>query len=417
MISLAILHKVHMIGIKGTGMSGLALLLARLDIRVTGSDAADAFFLIDEQNFRKAGIPIAGNFDANNVPTDADAVVVSTSHRTKNPEINKARKLKIPILTYPEIVGMLTREFRTIAVCGSHGKTTTTNMLAHVLQQSGMPTLALAGPTSQQVLNGFFSPPLKVRGGREEILVLEADEYQNKLKYYSPFGVILTNVELDHPDYFKTERQYEHVFSQFVQRVPSNGFLIDGRKIPYALGEHNKFNARLVTLAAQKLGIRDDDIKKGLASFRGSPRRMEKISDHPLVYDDYGHHPTEIKMTLRALRDAYPDKIIWTVFHPHTFTRTKKFLKEFGASFGDSDHVIVLDIFESREVGKRTISSKDVVAELKKHKKKAYYCPTFADAAKLLKGKLNDDTLLLTIGAGDIWKLHPYVIHRNRRTS
>ncbi len=486
-MQLSDLKKVHLIGIKGTGMSGLALALAKLGMTVTGSDATDSFLLLDPADFRRAGITIYDGFDATHLPAGQagvpDAIIASSSHLTKNVEINKARKLKIPVLTYADVVGMLSEEYRSIAVCGSHGKTTTTNLLAHVLASSKTPTLALAGPTSEQVLEemmrgganfGLSSKAYRSPTGRDSsvvispeindrfaestkraLFVLEADEYQNKLKHYSPFGVILTNIELDHPDYFKTKASYEKVFADFVKRIPKEGFLIycaddeacrrvaeksQAKKIAYQirtvhhaalgspfavlengktkgifrtslLGEHNALNAAAVVLAARELGIDEQRIQAGLLSFRGSPRRMQKVSDDPLIYDDYGHHPTEIKATLKALRDTYPDKKIWAVFHPHTYSRTKKFLKEFGASFADADHVIVLDIFESREAHasprlRRASLPAQVVSEIKKHGIKADYAPTFEDAAKLLKGKLNDKTLLLTIGAGDVWKLH-----------
>jgi len=443
------LKRVHMIGIKGTGMSGLALILHALGIKVTGSDASDSFLLINQNRFAKAGIIIADDFSKNNIPKDANAVIASSSHLIKNVEIREARRLKIPILTYADAVGLLSRKFSSIAICGSHGKTTTTNLLAHILQQAKIPVLPLAGPTSEQVLDNLR---------REGFFIFEADEYQNKLKHYSPFGAILTNIELDHPDYFKTTKQYERIFSQFVRRVPPEGFLVycaddeaatriaskaSCKKLGYGfsesadysiravtdsdtatpfaihnddallgvfrtplLGTHNILNSAATALAAKELGVKQENIQNGLLSFRGSPRRMEKVSDHPLIIDDYGHHPTEIKTTLRAVKTQYPDKKIIAVFHPHTYTRTKKFLKEFGAAFSDADYVIVLDIFESREAGKQTITSKNVVDEIAKFKKDAYYCPTFADAAKLLKGKLNDGTLLLTIGAGDVWRLH-----------
>lgn len=292
--------------------------------------------------------------------------------------------------------------------------------------------------------------------------VYEADEYQNKLKQYSPHGVILTNIELDHPDYFKTKAAYEKVFEQFIKRIPKDGFLIycaddeaalriakkakcktiaygmnEGAEYrvrgteaaslatPFAihhdsammgvyrttlLGNHNILNASAVVLAARELGIDDEKIQAALISFHGSPRRLQKVSDDPLIYDDYGHHPTEIKATLRALRTTFPDKQIWTVFHPHTFTRTKAFLKEFGDSFADSDHTIVLEIWGSARETKGTVSSRDVVELIKKHKGKAEYAANFDDAAALLKGKLTDKTLLLTIGAGDVWKLHAIMI-------
>lgn len=460
------IHSVHLVGIKGTGMSGLALVLKALGMRVTGSDAKDSSFLLIEQGyFDRTGITIHDGFDAAQVPEDVDAVIASTAYLTKNPEVQEAKRRKIPVLSYPQIIGMLTQEFRTIAVCGSHGKTTTTNWLAFTVLRNKIPAIAVAGPTSTQVLDLISAPPLNVRGGRGAF-ILEADEYENKLKHYSPFGVVLTNIELDHPDYFKTDAQYQKVFEQFIKRIPKDGFLIycaddpacravaakakcatfgygmtehaeyrihaathPGPGSPFAihhqgtakdvfrinlLGQHNILNAATVALAANQLCLDHDAIQKGLMEFHGAHRRMQRVSLDPLIYDDYGHHPTEIKATIKALREAYPDHTIWAVFHPHTFTRTKKFLKEFGASFGDADHTIVLEIYGSAREEQGTISSRDVVAEINKHNGKVYpnrkgraqYAATFEDAAKLLKGKLNDKTLLLTIGAGDVWKLH-----------
>src|SRR3989344_2614740 len=223
------IKRVHMVGIKGTGMSSLALVLRSLarpakpwrsgGVAVTGSDSADSFLLLDEKYFRKAGITIADGFDAKNISDGIDAIIASSSHLSKNVEINKARKLKIPILTYAEAVGLLTREFKTIAVCGSHGKTTTTNLLGHVLK-----ALTIAGPTSPQNIAPY--PPLTDKRGNKGEIVLEADEYENKLKHFFPNGVILTNIDWDHPDYFKTEKAYEKVFIDFVKRIPSDGFLI-----------------------------------------------------------------------------------------------------------------------------------------------------------------------------------------------
>ena len=443
MISLKNLKTVHMVGIKGTGMSSLDLALRSLGVVVTGSDSADSFLLLDERFFKKAGITIADGFDAKNISDGIDAIIASSSHLSKNVEINKARKLKIPILTYAEAVGLLTREFKTIAVCGSHGKTTTTNLLGHVLK-----ALTIAGPTSPQNIAPY--PPLTDKRGNKGEIVLEADEYENKLKHFFPNGVILTNIDWDHPDYFKTKASYEKVFVDFVKRIPKDGFLVYReddevcrrvaekavcKRIPYTvrtvnhttlgtpfavqsdgktvgvfrtslMGQHNALNAAAVVLAARELGISEHKIQEGLMSFRGSPRRLQKISDTPLVYDDYGHHPTEIKATLQALRSTFQDRKIWAVFHPHTFTRTKQFLKEFGAAFEDADRVIVLEIYGSAREKKGTISSKDVVKEIQKNKGTAQYAENFEDAAKLLHGKLSAKTLLLTRGAGDVWKLH-----------
>ncbi|MFH0891078.1 MAG: UDP-N-acetylmuramate--L-alanine ligase [Candidatus Liptonbacteria bacterium] len=436
------IKKVHLIGIKGTGMSALALALSSLGVEVSGSDAPDSFFLLDEKNFKEAGIIVYPQFSPDNLKDNIDLVVASTSYGDTNIEIQEAKKRNLTVWQYPKMLGYLTKKFRSIAVCGSHGKTTTANLLAYTARANGLPALAIGGPTSQQVLD----LPLRQAGiplnKEPELFIFEADEYQNKLQYYHPHGVILTNIELDHPDFFKTDQEYAKVFSDFIERIPKDGFLIyctDDEKagtvaskakcktygygfsehaeykvsensFPTSLlGRHNQLNATAVVLAARLLGLNNDQIKKSLSGFTGAHRRMQKVSEHPLIIDDYGHHPTEIKATLEALREAYPDRTIWTVFHPHTFTRTQKFLKEFGQSFQNSDHTIVLDIYTSAREQSGSVSAQDVVHEIQKNGRDAIYIPNIQQVAKFLKDKLNDSTLLVTIGAGDVWKIHELI--------
>jgi len=440
------IKRVHMIGIKGTGMCALALVLHKLGIRVSGSDMKDSFLLLDKKNYTRAKIKIFSDFKAKNVPKNANLAIVTTSHdSSSNPEVKEVKRRGIKIITYPQMLGTLTNEFPSITVIGTHGKTSTTNLLSHVALDNKLPATALSGPTSQQVLNEMrFNP---------ELFIFEADEYQNKLKYYNPEGVILTSLEMDHPDYFKTEAQYKKVFKDFVKRIPEDGFLVyyaDDKNVrevaklakcktfaygiskyakfkvtrtkPHSfgvktklgtvsfktplLGTHNMLNATAVAIVANALGLSNSQFQKSLSTFKGSPRRLEKVMNKPLVYDDYGHHPTEIKAALSALRSVYPNKEIWTVFQAHTFTRTKKFLKEFGKSFEDSDHTIVLDIWGSAREFRGAVHARDIVKKIEKNGGTAYYLPTRAKAAEFLKQTLDKTSLILTIGASDIWKIH-----------
>ncbi len=439
------IKSIHMIGIKGTGMSALALLLARLGIKVTGSDTPNSFFLIKEHNYSDAGITIYPDFNPNNIPSNVDLVIVASSHNSAdNPEVKAMQHTKAkPLYTYGEFLGLLTREIPTIAIVGTHGKTTTTNLLAHTLLSNNKSIITIAGPTNQQNLDAMHT----VKDPR--YFILEADEYQNKLQYYYPKGVIMTNVELDHPDYFKTDDQYFKVFIDFVTRIPEDGFLIycaddkgavrvarhaTCKTFPYSLnensqllnittyanifnnskstlpssllGDHNKLNALGVALASKQLGLTDKQIKQGLATFQGSDRRMQKISDSPLIYDDYGHHPTEIKAVLSTLRQKYPNKEIWTIFQAHTYTRTARFLVEFGQAFKHSDHTIVLDIWGSAREDNGQVHARDIVDLIEKNRGRAYYLSTREEASTYVKKFASKDALILTIGASDIYKIH-----------
>ncbi len=464
-----------MIGIKGTGMSALALALHSLGIRVTGSDSPDSFLLLPEQRFIDAGIIITSKFDPLNIPDDVDVVVVTTSFSKDNSEIIEAKRRGIPVLEYPEMIGLLTQSLATYAVCGSHGKTTITNMLGWIAGSNGLSPLVIAGPTSPQVLDiissqppltlrGGVIPPLKVRGGQGKLFILEADEYQNKLRMYHPRGIILTHVDLDHPDFFKSKSDYQKAFADFVSRLPRNGFLIywaDDQEnqivakyspaptmsygfsdladykiikkgqpgvfeIHYQgtsmgifttplMGDHNLLNTTAAILMARQWGLSNKQIQNSLSTFQGALRRLQKIDLSTalkvkgiLAFDDYGHHPTEVKATLHALREAYPEHTIWTVFQPHTYSRTTMFLKEFGQAFGYSDHTLVLDIYASarEKSGDGLIHVKDVVSEIQKNKSDAHYTPTVEEAALYLKTHINPKSLILTIGAGDVWKIH-----------
>jgi UDP-N-acetylmuramate--alanine ligase len=288
--------------------------------------------------------------------------------------------------------------------------------------------------------------------------VIEADEYQNKFLYFNPQAIVLTSAEYDHPDFFKTPEEYNDAFKNFVMKIPADGFLVactDDKNvleiaqaakckiISYGLtsgdwqakniiqknggmefevlekgesrgvfkiklvGEHNVANALAVIATAKELGYDTEKIRAALEKFLGAVRRFEIKGEAAgvLVIDDYGHHPTEIRVTLEAARQKYPDRRIWCVFHPHTFTRTKALLSDFAKSFGAVDKTIVIDIYGSAREVAGGVSSGDLVEEIKKEGKDALYIPTISEAADFLAKEVKSGDVVITMGAGDVWRV------------
>ncbi len=441
------IKKIYLIGIKGTGMSSLAVLLKKLGYEVSGSDTSEKFFT--EVQLKNNDIPYTDRFDTTHIEqAKPDLVIVSTAYNERNPEVSQAKLLRIPLISYPEAVGEISKNLTSVAVSGSHGKTTTTSMLGSIMQTNGK-TVTLAGTVAETLNERNAEKP--------EFFVFEADEYQNKFQYYNPANVIVTNMDFDHPDYFRDMDHYTETFTTFLKRTLDNGGFVlynyddqnirslmrqlSGNMLSYGFdpetdyylmsvadnfssfmirhnyedvvrielqvyGKHNILNAAASAIMALRLGISPENIQKALKEFRGVKRRMELIpSNRYIIVDDYGHHPTEITATLRALRNHYRDKNIVTVFHPHTFTRTQALLKDFGVSFKDSDLTLVLDIYPSAREETGTIHAKDLVREIESHGVKTVYTPSIPDAAEYIKKNVPEGSVILTIGAGDVWKL------------
>ncbi|OGN28233.1 MAG: UDP-N-acetylmuramate--L-alanine ligase [Candidatus Zambryskibacteria bacterium RIFCSPHIGHO2_01_FULL_49_18] len=445
------IRKIYLIGIKGTGMSSLAVLLKKMGYKVTGSDTAEKFFT--ESQLVKNKIPYFEGFSRKNLErVKPELTIASTAYQEDHEEITAIRQLGIKIISYPQAVGEISKTLESVAICGSHGKTTTTSMLGWIMQTNSQ-SVTLTGTVADQ-LNKEFRPP--------KFFIFEADEYQNKLQYYSPANVILTSVDYDHPDFFKTPAAYAKVFKDFTSRILKNNgsvlfnsgdtlarkmlagqkcaqsygfrkssdylitgvspelnaFLINHRgktilKTKLGVyGRHNILNAAAAGVMAMRLGIKRSMIEKSLATFTGVRRRLESIpSKNFIAVDDYGHHPTEVKAALVALRNKYPTKNIVAVFHPHTLSRTKALLKEFGASFDHADLTIILDIFiPNREKNTNIkIHAKDLVKEIQRNKAKAIYQPNINDAADYVKQGVKKGSVIMTIGAGDIWKMHELI--------
>ncbi len=444
--------KIYVIGIKGSGTAALACLLNEFGAEVLGSDTKEKFFT--DKLLEKQGIQFFEKFNSQNLPKDVDLVLYSTAYNEKNNiEIEEAKKREVLLMSYPEILGKIFNQNWGLAVCGTHGKTTVSAMLAHVLKISQKDPSAIVGSQVKNWESNFLA-------GKGELMVIEADEYQNKFKYYDPKAVVLTSLDWDHPDFFSDFESYKQAFSEFISKIPKTGFLtvwgdstetlkisseISCEIIKYGLaedndlkiidkgtqktkqafeaifkeeslgefkinlfGKHNILNAGAVIATGLKLGIEIEKIKEGLRDFQGTSRRMEFIGERngSIIFDDYGHHPEEIKATLRAFRNKYTNKKITAVFHPHSFSRTQALLEDFAQSFDDADSVLVLDIYGSARENKGEVSSKDLVDLINKYdKQKAFYVPTIKKTLDFLKEEVGENDLIITIGAGNVFEV------------
>lgn len=451
-MDLANIKKAYLIGIKGSGMIAIAEILKSRGIEIIGSDTKEKFFT--DEILEELKIKYFEGFQAENIPQNADVVIYSTVYNEiNNVEFQEAKKRKIPMMSYPEILGELFNEKMGIAVSGTHGKTTTTALLAYVMKNAGADPTAIVG---SRVIEWGSSSLV----GKGKYFIAEADEYQNKLKYYNPYAVVLTSVDWDHPDYFPTFLEYKKVFGDFVAKIPRHGFLIvwgdsastnevacncraeiikygfqedndviikkqetrdrkQSFEIIYGdknlgefeiqlIGKHNVLNAAAVIAVCHKLKLDMEKVREALRNFKGTTHRFEYVGvrNGAILIDDYAHHPEEIQATLKAAREIYPEKNIITIFHPHTYTRTKAFLPEFSQSFNDANKVIVIDIYGSAREQQGGVSSKDLVDLINKYDHdKAEYIPTIGEVVEHLKDKISTQDVVISMGAGDVWRV------------
>ena len=452
MIDLSKIKKVYFIGIKGSGMVALVEILERRGYQVTGSDTKEKFFT-DEILKKKLFVKFHEGFDASHITSDIDLVVYSTAYNEKNNEEFKTAKFKsLPMLSYPEMLGLLFNQKYGLAVCGTHGKTTTTAMLAEIFRAAGLDPTAVVGSQVRQWRGSALV-------GKSDFMIIEADEYQGKFRYYSPQGVILTSLDWDHPDFFPTFEDYKKTFVEFVQKIPRYGFLVvsgdqsgtlavakeakchvlkygfgndndlriknhkleDGKQFfdlcfgekdlgRFAIelpGRHNVLNAAAAMAMSYKFNVDLKKAREALANFEGTSRRFEYIGRKKgaILIDDYGHHPEEIKATLRAAREFFPKRRIWCIFQPHTFTRTKALLSEFAQSFEEADRVIILDIYGSAREFQGGVHSQDLVELAKRYHRNVEYLPTASETVEFLQDKISREDLVITMGAGNVWEV------------
>lgn len=462
-------NSIHFVGIKGVGMTPLAIIAKEAGISVTGSDVAEKF--ITDSALNKAGINPLTGFAPDHI-NNADLVITTGAHGGfDNPEVKEAQARGVPILTKGEAVGefmdgeILGASYKGISVAGTHGKTTSAAMIATIFTSLGKDPAYLIGTSEIPSLSGMPG-----HFGTGQFFIAEADEYATEPKHdktpqfwhQHPLVTLVTNIEHDHPDIYPTIADVRSAFLEFVKQLGENGILVmcgDGEQAKQLLteykgntktygfsplndyiisdfsihdrqtifsvrwreidlgtftlqvaGKHNALNALGAGLVALELGLPLEEVKKALHSFTGTKRRLEyrgKLASGTLVYDDYAHHPTEVQSTLKALSEIYPEKNILCIFQPHTYSRTKELFVEFARSFTAVDRLILLPIFASaREADDPNVTSSALAEAIKERQNNVFVLETLDDVIEYIdQNRPGEDTLILTMGAGDVYKI------------
>ena len=446
---------IHFIGIGGISMSGLAEILMGEGFTVSGSDAKESPLT---KSLEAKGAKIFYGQRASNIMDTTEAVVYTAAIHPDNPEFAKAKEKNLPMLTRAQLLGQIMRNYDTpIAISGTHGKTTTTSMVSHIL---------LEGKCDPTISVGGILPAIggNIRVGESETFVTEACEYTNSFLSFFPKISIILNIDADHLDFFKDLDDIRHSFRRFAELLPSDGTLIINADIPdyqeitkelpcrvvtYGLeqeadyqakditfdkyghasftvykngrktgsyylrvpGMHNVSNALASIALGHLLGLTEEVIIKGLGSFTGTDRRFQYKGEVAgvTVIDDYAHHPTEIEATLHAAGN-YPHQKIWCVFQPHTYTRTKALLPEFAKALTLADHVVLADIYAARETDTLGISSEDLQKHIQELGTPCEYFPTFDEIENFLLENCSRGDLLITMGAGDVVNIGEHLL-------
>ncbi|MFO0793721.1 MAG: UDP-N-acetylmuramate--L-alanine ligase [Candidatus Brocadiaceae bacterium] len=443
---------VYFIGIGGIGMSAIARILISEGCVVVGSDVRSSSLT---STLEKMGARISTKQDGSFMTSETDMVVISAAISEDNPDLKTARQMGINVVKYSQILGSLMKEKRGIAISGTHGKTTTSAMVSTVLKNAGLdPTFVIGGEVPDIGGNAHL--------GKGNLFVAEACEYDRSFLNLAPQIGVITNIEEDHLDYYENIEKITNAFGDFASLISEDGLLVvnnqdtniavavkrarcpvetfsldnssDWRgeilstgngisrfkisrkgygyfddfylKIP---GSHNVLNALAATAVCTYIGVDKDTIKSALASYGGASRRFQIIGvqRNITVIDDYAHHPTEIRVTLKAAREFYPERRIWCVFQPHQYSRTRHLLHGFAHSFHYADRVIFADIYAARdsEYEMTAVSSRMLCEEVSNRGVDARFIPQLGDIVNELFAEVKPGDIIITMGAGDVWKV------------
>lgn len=454
----------YLIGIRGVAMTGLAVMLKSLGRDVSGSDDLDSY--ADEhaqKHFDELGIKVFIGFDPAHIAgVKPDVVVVSAAFGIGNPEVKAAKGARITVITHSEALGAVMQNFEGVGVAGVHGKTTTSSILAYILKEAGFsPSYAIGAPDVRGLEGSAHI-------GDGKFFVAEADEYKKSetdktarfldlpLKH-----VILTSIELDHPDVYDTAEDVYKAFYQMTLKIPRDGTIVAcidsslvrrlvsrrvdrpcltygfGSQADYQItdfsykgeesefhltvgerkigpfrfklpGRYNATNAAGAITMALGLGVSEQAISRALTNFEGPSRRFERMGEYngSVIYQDYAHHPTAIEFLIEAVRERFPGKKLVFVFQPHTYSRTGKMLKEFAASLAKADQLIILNIFASAREKSGYVTTKDLVDQVRRLKPDAEFRANLNEAAKYLGSFIGKDDVVFLVGAGDVYKIY-----------
>jgi len=449
----------HFIGIGGCGMSGLAQVLHHRRHKITGSDKESSTVI---ERLGRRGIHVNIGHRSDGVPADTEYVVISAAIQDDNPELITARQRGLSIYKYSELLGKLSRQMTTLAIAGTHGKSTTSGWLAYMLRQGGMDPSFVIGADVEQLGGGSGA-------GRGDYLVVEACEYDRSFLNLHPRVAAILNIEADHMDYYRDLDEIIEAFGDFAQMAGPEGLLVanaadknlkrilDQKKnrietfslhgddadwragqlefmegcghfdliygqrglgrVKLSLpGLHNVANALAVAAMAHEAGLNDQSICLGLENFVGVGRRLSYKGEvgGVVVLDDYAHHPTEIRTTLEAIHGLYHPIRLWCVFQPHQHSRTRFLLSEFASSFGGADVVLLPDIYFVRESEqlRREVNADQLAQQINANKGHAEYLGEFNRILDRLCTETQAGDVVVVMGAGDIWKLADELIYR-----
>lgn len=446
---------IHMIGIGGVSMSGIAEILLNFGFNVTGSDASASEIT---EILNKKGIQVTIGHDLNSI-ANSDLIVYSAAIKQDDPEMLEAKRLNIPTIERADFLGELTRCFEdTIAISGTHGKTTTTSMISLCFLEALKDPSIQVGAILKQIDGNY-------KVGNSEHFIIEACEYVESFLKFSPKAEVILNIDNDHLDYFKTFENIKNAFIKYVKLLPDNGLLVingddancldlpnytKSKSLSYGItnkhtdffavnivfdndgfpefdvyskdgfydkiklhvpGTHNVLNCLACIALCNEYGISKDIIKSALSKFTGAHRRFEfkgKVNGAS-IYDDYGHHPTEIVATAKSLMNKKYNES-WVVFQPHTYSRTKTLLEDFAKALLNFDNIIVLDIYAAREKNTYNISSKDLVDKIISLGKDAKYIPDFYKCVSYIKENVKENDIIMTLGAGTVTQIGPMLL-------
>ena len=446
---------VHMIGIGGVSMSGIAEILLHWGFSVTGSDSTRS---TNTDILNDKGIKVTIGHDLENIKK-ADIVVYSAAIKQDDPELLEAKKLNIETVERADFLGEITRCYKdTITIAGTHGKTTTTSMVSLSFLESNLDPSIQVGAFLEEIGGNN-------KVGNSEHFVIEACEYVESFLKFSPKSAIILNIDNDHLDYFKTFENVKNAFIKYVKLLPKDGILVlngddencldlqkhtKAKCLTYGItnkhtdffavnivfddngfpkfdvyhkdkfysriklsvpGMHNVLNCLACIAMCNEYGIIPEDIQNALVDFTGADRRFEYkgMVNGAKVFDDYGHHPTEIIATAKSLMNKKYNKS-WVVFQPHTYSRTKNLLEDFAKALLNFDNIIVLDIYAARETNTYGISSKDLVDKIRSLGKTASYIPDFEECVNYLKDNVQENDIVMTLGAGTVTKIGPMLV-------
>jgi UDP-N-acetylmuramate--alanine ligase len=417
------ISRIHFIGIGGIGMSALARHFLNEKKKVSGSDRTLTPLT---KTLDSEGIQIFGEQVAGNISDDIELVIYTEAMSKDQEEMKVAKKLGVPMMNYFEALGLAMNPYYLIAIAGTHGKTTTSAMLTDVFEANGKDPTSIIGSLRSKTKSNY-------RAGKSKYAIVEACEYKRDFLHLKPDVLIITNIEYEHVDYYSSLQDVQSAFRTLAEQVHETGVIVtnatepkvapvlEGLSVPVLNymshldlelslkqpGLHNRLNAAATATVAKYEKLDGEITKEALSNFAGTWRRFEYKGEvnGALIYDDYAHHPTEIRATIDAARELYPERKLIIIFQPHTYTRTKSLFNEFAKAVGLADAVIFLPIYAAREDNVSGVSSRELAVKTLEFSPDSQYADSILMAEKMLRQRLTNQDVLVIMGAGDVSEL------------